>query len=113
VCCEDIAKRKGSKEGTGKAKGKYKKRAGAMMSVAAERPIVGKWYIDSCCSNHVSPDVLYVPDATANLLSVSNTVKKGYCMFFSADKGCQIFDSKGCQVTGKNSWYSQGCGWNV
>jgi hypothetical protein len=39
-------------------------------------------------------DVLYVPDATANLLSVSNTVKKGYCMFFSADKGCQILDNK-------------------
>jgi hypothetical protein len=45
-------------------------------------------------------DVLYVLDATANLLSVSNTVKRGYCMFFSADKGCQIFDSKGCRVTG-------------
>jgi hypothetical protein len=47
---------KGSKEGPGEEKGKYKKRAGAMISVAAERPIVGKWYIDSCCSNHVSPD---------------------------------------------------------
>jgi hypothetical protein len=101
-----------------------KKRAGTMMSIAAERPIVGKWYFNSCCSNHVSPDknctteftqeppnititvannqvmeskgkanvpimlkgsddpcelsdVLYVPDDTA-----SNTVKKGYCMFF-------------------------------
>jgi hypothetical protein len=28
-------------------------------------------------------DVLYVPDATANLLSVSNTVKKGCCVFLS------------------------------
>ena len=138
---------KGLKWGTGKEKGKFKTRTGAMMSMAGERPIVGKWYIDSCCSNHVSPDkkcmteftqetpsiaitvannqvmeskgkgnvpimlkgsddarelsnVLYVPDATANLLSVSNTVKKGYCMFFSADKGCQIFNSKGCRVTG-------------
>jgi hypothetical protein len=45
--------------------------------------------------------VLYVPDATANLLSVSNTVKKGYCILCSAEKGCQIFDSKGCRVTGK------------
>jgi hypothetical protein len=128
-----------------KSKRGYWEREG-QMQVAAERPIVGKWYIDSCCSNNVSPDknsieftketpsititiannqvmestgkgnvpimlkgsdnpcvlsdVLYVPDATANLLSVNNTVKKGYCMFFSADKECQIFDSKGCQVIG-------------
>jgi hypothetical protein len=128
---------KGSKEGTGKEKGKYKKRSGAMMSVAAQRPIVGKWYIDGCCSNDVSPDkncmteftqkppnmtitfannqameskgkgnvpitlkgsddarelsdVLYVLDATANLLSVSNTVKKGYCMFFVTHT-CGVF----------------------
>jgi hypothetical protein len=35
-------------------------------------------------------DVSYVPDATANLLSVSNIVKKGHCMFFSADKRCRV-----------------------
>jgi hypothetical protein len=54
-------------------------------------------------------DVLYVPDAAPNLLPVNNTVKKGYCMFFSADKGCQIFDSKGCRVTG-TMCYGQGRG---
>jgi hypothetical protein len=39
-------------------------------------------------------DVLYVPDATANLSSVSNTVKKGYCMFFYADKGVRYLTAK-------------------
>jgi hypothetical protein len=46
-------------------------------------PITLKGSDDACEQS----DVLYVPDATANLLSVSNTVKKGYCIFFSADKG--------------------------
>jgi hypothetical protein len=45
-------------------------------------------------------NVLYVPDATVNILSVSSTVKRGYCKFFSKD-GCKIFDQKGCKVIGR------------
>jgi hypothetical protein len=45
-------------------------------------------------------NVSYVPDATVNILSVSSTVKGGYCMFFSKD-GCKIFDQKGCKFIGR------------
>jgi hypothetical protein len=54
---------------------------------------VGNW-------NTEITNVLYVPDATANILSVSSTVKRGYCMFFSND-GCRVFDKKGCKVIGR------------
>jgi hypothetical protein len=42
-------------------------------------------------------NVLYVPDAAVNILSVSSDVKKGYCMFISKD-GCKTFDQEGCEV---------------
>jgi hypothetical protein len=45
-------------------------------------------------------NVLYVPDATVNILSISSTVKRGYCMFFSKD-GCRTFDQKGCNIIGR------------
>jgi hypothetical protein len=34
-------------------------------------------------------NVLYGPDATVNILSISSIVKRGYCMFFSKD-GCKM-----------------------
>jgi hypothetical protein len=42
-------------------------------------------------------NVLYVPEATVNILSVSSAVKRGYCMFFTKD-GCKIFDQEGCEI---------------
>jgi hypothetical protein len=45
-------------------------------------------------------NVLYVPDATVNILSISSTIKREYCMFFSKD-GCRIFDQKGYKVIGR------------
>jgi len=98
-----------------------------------------KWYVDSCASQHMSPDknlfsdfsdkksgisftvankekifsagsgnvsvkvkdseeiksisdVLYVPDASANLLSVGAAVEKGLSVVFSKSDGCQFFD---------------------
>jgi hypothetical protein len=45
-------------------------------------------------------NVLYVLDTTVNVLSVSSTVKRGYCMFFPKDV-CRIFDQEGCKVIGR------------
>lgn len=39
-------------------------------------------------------DVLYIPELSANLLSVSKIVKKGYTMTFSS-KGCEVRDADG------------------
>jgi len=35
-----------------------------------------------------------VPDVSANLMSVSCAVKKGYCVVFSKANGCQFFDNE-------------------
>jgi hypothetical protein len=59
-------------------------------------PIVLK---DSGTVNEIT-NVLYVPDATVNILSVNSTVKREYCMFFSKGR-CKIFDQKGCKVIGR------------
>jgi hypothetical protein len=71
---------KGSKLGPGKQKGKCKKRTAAIISVTAERPIAGKWYIGSCCSNHVSPDKNCMTQFTQEIPGVTITVANNEVM---------------------------------
>ncbi|KAG5879846.1 hypothetical protein JTB14_020135 [Gonioctena quinquepunctata] len=45
-------------------------------------------------------DVIFVPNLSANLLSVSTICKKGFIVAFD-DAGCKMYDSEDCQIEGE------------
>lgn len=55
--------------------------------------------IESDSPHFTASNVMYVPDLSANLLSISCIVNKGKVVIFSK-KGCEIFEEKECKYSG-------------